>query len=135
MASVKLYLPIWKLDVLYLIVGAVAGAYLRYKIGSEAFYIYGIPVTILLINVLGSFILGLSMTTIAKLGLSQSYVVLVGIGFCGSFTTMSSFAFEATNLLDGGKLAIGMADISLNVGLSLGAIVAGRELVFLLAGI
>ena len=60
---------------LYLAVGAITGAYLRYKIGSEAVYIYGIPVTILLINVLGSFALGLSMTTVQKFGLNQGYVV------------------------------------------------------------
>lgn len=128
-------MPIWKLDLLYLIAGAVAGAYLRYRIGSDSYHLYGIPITILLINVIGSFILGLSMTTISKLGLGQSYVILLGIGFCGSFTTMSSFAYEATNLLDNGQLLIGVADIGLNVGLSFTAIVAGRGLVMLFANL
>jgi len=128
-------LAIWKLDLLYLGVGAVVGAYLRYKIGSEVVYIYGIPVTILLINVLGSFALGLSMTMVQKFGLNQGYIVLIGIGFCGSFTTMSSFAFEASNLLSAGEIAVGLADIGLNVGLSLVAIIVGRALILLVGGL
>jgi CrcB protein len=128
-------LAIWKLDLLYVAVAAIAGAYLRYKIGSESVHVYGIPVTILLINVLGSFLLGATMTTVARLGLSQGYVILLGIGFCSSFTTMSSFAFEAVNLLDGGQLAVGLVDIGLNVGLSLTVIVAGRALIILLTGL
>lgn len=128
-------MPVWKLDLLYLIIGAIAGVYLRYRIGNSSIHFFGIPVTILLINVLGCFILGLSMTTISKLGLGQSYVILLGIGFCGSFTTMSSFAFEATGLLDNGQLLIGFADVGLNVGLSMAAILAGRGLVMLFASI
>jgi len=128
-------LAIWKLDLLYLAIGALSGVYLRYKIGSDALFVYGVPVTILFINVLGSFILGLSMTTVQRFGLSQNYVILLGIGFCGSFTTMSSFAFEGAALLDAGKLLVGFVYIVLNVGLSLLGIVAGRALIILLAGL
>ena len=128
-------MAIWKLDLLYLAIGALSGVYLRYKIGSDALFVYGVPVTILFINVLGSFILGLSMTTVQRFGLSQNYVILLGIGFCGSFTTMSSFAFEGAALLDAGKLLVGFVYIVLNVGLSLLGIVAGRALIILLAGL
>ena len=128
-------MAIWKLDLVYLAVGALSGVYLRYKIGSDALFVYGVPVTILFINVLGSFILGLSMTTVQRFGLSQNYVILLGIGFCGSFTTMSSFAFEGAALLDAGKLLVGLVYIVLNVGLSLLGIVAGRALIILLAGL
>ena len=127
-------MAIWKFDLLYLAIGAVAGAYLRYRIGSNDGYSNGgIPVVILFINVLGSLVLGLSMTTIQKLGLSANYTFLIGIGFCGSFTTMSSFAFEAEGFLEAGKLLIGFLDIILNVGLSIVAIFAGRTLILLLS--
>ncbi|HVB12764.1 MAG TPA: CrcB family protein [Nitrososphaerales archaeon] len=128
-------MAIWKLDLLYLAIGALSGVYLRYKIGSDALFVYGVPVTILFINVLGSFILGLSMTTVQRFGLSQNYVILLGIGFCGSFTTMSSFAFEGAALLDAGKLLLGLVYIVLNVVLSLLGIVAGRALIILVAGL
>ncbi|MDG6905731.1 MAG: CrcB family protein [Nitrososphaerota archaeon] len=128
-------MPVWKFDLLYLVIGAIAGAYLRYRMGNETLHLFGIPVTILLINVIGCFVLGLSMTAISKLGLGQNYIILLGIGFCGSFTTMSSFAFEATGLLDNGQLLLGLVDVGLNVGLSMAAILAGRALVVTLSNI
>jgi CrcB protein len=115
-------------------VGAISGAYLRYRIGTDQISFLGIPITILIINVLGSFTLGLSMTTIQRFGLSQGYTLLLGVGFCGSFTTMSSFAYETACLFDVGKLLIGFVDIVLNVGLSILAVIAGRALVSILAG-
>ena len=128
-------MPIWKFDLLYLFAGAFVGVYLRYRIGNNVYTFSGIPITILLINVIGSFVLGLSMTTIQKFGLSENYVLLLGIGFCGSFTTMSSFAYETANYLDTGKLILGFVDIMLNVGLSILAVIAGRALILLLTGI
>jgi CrcB protein len=127
-------LAIWKFDIVFLIIGAITGAYLRYRIGTDQISFLGIPMTILVINVLGSFTLGLSMTTIQRFGLSQNYTLLLGIGFCGSFTTMSSFAYETASLFDAGKLLIGFVDIVLNVGLSILAILAGRALVSILVG-
>ena len=123
-----------RLDLVFLIVGAAAGAYLRYRIGGSQVSIAGIPLTILFINVLGSFILGLSMMTIQRFGLSQSYTLLLGIGFCGSFTTMSSFAYESATLLQAREIFVAFMDIVLNVGLSILAIFAGRGLIAVIVG-
>ena len=122
-------MPVWKFDLVFLIVGAIAGAYLRYRIGSVQLTFAGIPLTILFINVVGSFVLGLSMSTIQRFGLSQEYTLLLGVGFCGSFTTMSSFAYESAGLLDAGKMLLAFIDIMLNVGLSILAVSIGKALV------
>ena len=89
----------------------------------------------MLVNILGSFILGASSTAVSGLGLDERYTLLIGIGFCGSLTTMSSFAFETVNLMGVGELATAGLDIILNVGASLAAIILGRAVMTLLLGL
>ncbi|MDG6905537.1 MAG: CrcB family protein [Nitrososphaerota archaeon] len=114
-----------RLDLAYLAVGAILGASLRYFITGKALFLDSVPVSVLIVNVLGSFILGFTMTGVRTLGFDQRSVLLVGVGFCGSLTTMSSFAFETVSLIDVGKLVLAGLDLILNVGLSILAIIAG----------
>jgi CrcB protein len=51
---------------------------------------------------------------------------LIAVGFCGSLTTMSSFALETTNLMDSRQFYTAALNILSNVGLSIGAVYAGR---------
>ncbi len=124
-----------KYDLLYLAVGALLGAFLRYKVTGGGLFLGSLPVSVLIVNIIGSFILGASSTAVSDLGLDERYTLLIGIGFCGSLTTMSSFAFETVNLIGVGELATAGVDIVLNVGASLGAIILGRALVTLLLGL
>jgi len=52
----------------------------------------------------------------------------MAVGFCGSFTTMSSFELETANLLDNHRLGLAALDMAANVGLSFIAVIAGRLL-------
>lgn len=120
---------------MYLIIGAVAGVLIRYEITGDSLFFGSVPVSVLIVNITGSFILGLSSTAVSSFGLDQRYTLLVGIGFCGTLSTMSSFALETVNLLSVGKLLVASADIVLNVGASLLAIVAGRAIILALVGV
>lgn len=76
--------------------GGGAGSVLRYIIGkflnnTET----GIPYGTFAANILGSLIIGFILGLAAKNNtLSQNYTLLLATGFCGGFTTFSSFAYE-----------------------------------------
>lgn len=111
-----------------LAVGAVVGAFLRYKMVESPTAIYGLPVNVLAVNIIGSFILGVFSILSIGFNLDPQYTMLVAIGFCGSFTTMSSFALETSNLIDANRFSLMMLNILANLGLSLGAVLGGRAL-------
>jgi len=116
------------IEFVLLAVGALAGAFLRYKIASSPILFGVLPLNVLIINVVGSFILGIFSILSVSLNLDTKYSILLAVGFCGSFTTMSSFALESINLLDNKQFALFALNLFANVGLSLGAIVLGRAL-------
>ncbi|MCW4000548.1 MAG: fluoride efflux transporter CrcB [Candidatus Bathyarchaeota archaeon] len=108
--------------------GAVVGAFLRYRMVESPVAFYGLPLNVLVVNVLGSFILGVFSVLSVAFNLDAKYTLFAAVGFCGSFTTMSSFALETTNLLESNRLMLMALNILANVGLSLGALVGGRLL-------
>ncbi|GGR18609.1 fluoride efflux transporter CrcB [Deinococcus ruber] len=63
----------------------------------------GFPLGTLLINVLGSFLLGLIMALNLRGLLSAPLRLALGTGFVGAFTTFSTFEWESSALLRGGE--------------------------------
>jgi fluoride exporter len=119
-------LKIKGLEFVLLGVGALAGAFLRYKLVSSTIVIGTLPVNILIINIIGSFILGVFSILSIFWNLDTKYSFLFAIGFCGSFTTMSSFALESVNLLDNKQFTLFGLNVIGNVALSLAAVILGR---------
>ena len=111
-----------------LAIGALVGAFLRYKMVESPMAVYGLPVNVLIVNVIGSFILGLFSVLSVSFNFDPQYTLLVAVGFCGSFTTMSSFALETANLADANRFSLMALNILANVGLSLGAVLGGRAI-------
>jgi len=114
------------IEFVLLAVGAVVGAFLRYIIVDSPQTVGGLPVNVLAVNVIGSFTLGIFSVLAVALNLDSNYTLLVATGFCGSFTTMSSFALETSNLMDSSRFILVILNIVANVGLSLGALMSGR---------
>lgn len=81
---------------LLVFVGGGLGSTLRYIIGKHFnSYESGIPWGTFIANVLGSFLIGLILGLAAKNEtFSHSQTLLLATGFCGGFTTFSTFAYE-----------------------------------------
>lgn len=114
------------LEFVLLGIGALAGAFLRYKFVSSSIAIGTLPVNILVVNVIGCFILGVFSILSTSFNLDAKYSLFLAVGFCGSFTTMSAFALESINLLDNKQFALFGLNVFGNVGLSLAAVILGR---------
>jgi CrcB protein len=114
------------IEFVFLAVGAVAGAFVRYKLAESPLILGTLPVNILVINVIGSFILGVFSILSVVWNLDTKYSLLAAIGFCGSLTTMSSFALETSNMIDNKQFGNVAINILANVGLSIGAVIGGR---------
>jgi CrcB protein len=108
--------------------GGLLGTFLRYKMTASPLLFGSLPVNVLIVNVIGSFILGLFAVMSQQWSLDQKYALLIAIGFCGSLTTMSSFALETSTLFESRQLGLVGINILANVGLSIGAIFGGKAL-------
>ncbi len=121
----------------YLLValGAFVGANCRYLLSKRLARISsGFPWATMLINVTGSFLLGL-LLTINQPALPASYRLLLGTGFLGAYTTFSTFSYETVTLAQRGEYVRAASNLLANIGLglfaaALGIVVAGGSLQF-----
>jgi CrcB protein len=76
-----------------------------------------------LINITGSYVLGIVMGLGARHGLSDQAVHIAGVGFCGAYTTFSTFSYELVHLREKGQVRKSLlyGASSLVVGLSAAA--------------
>lgn len=108
-------------------IGAIPGAIGRYVLGL-VFNVpfFAIPIGTLIANTLGSIILGMVVTMYRLQLIKPEVITSIGIGFCGSLTTMSSFAVESLKLLTGSAILflsyLGITLLFVYVGAYLGRI-------------
>jgi len=118
-------------NILLVFVGGGFGSVLRYLIGNYLNTSYsGIPYGTLAANVLGSCLIGIILGLAAKNDtLSQSHTLLLATGFCGGFTTFSTFAYENHLFLKSGDFATFAAYTIASFGLGFLAVFLGLYLV------
>ncbi|MFT4415844.1 fluoride efflux transporter CrcB [Fredinandcohnia humi] len=95
-------------------IGGAFGAASRYLVGvwignkiKQEF-----PIPTLFINILGSLLLGILTSLYLSHGLSESIWLLAGIGYCGAFTTFSTFGYEAVQLFLANRKKVGTVYIA-----------------------
>lgn len=112
-------------------VAAVVGANLRYILSRFAAKELGpvFPYGTLFINIAGSFIVGFFVIwTTERVLIDPRWRLLVVIGFCGSFTTFSSYAFETMAYFEQGQWWLMITNVLSNNLLCLAGALAGMAL-------
>jgi len=105
----------------YLVLGGIAGTILRYVVSGMVYETTGtgFPYGTLVVNGSGCFVIGfLACLSEEKFIVGPDMRVLLMAGFCGAFTTFSTFMLETANLMKGGETlkALGNVVLSLIVG-------------------
>jgi len=112
--------------------GGALGAVVRYlvAIGSARAFGTDFPWGTLIINVTGSFLIGLFAALFAtRWNLPQAARIFLTVGICGGYTTFSTFSLDAWYLIERGQTWASAVYMMASVALSLAALIAAMQLV------
>ena len=109
--------------------GGAIGASARYLTNAGALRAFGsgFPWGTVIVNVAGSFVMGLLVVSLAQRDALRLAPFLM-TGILGGFTTFSAFSMDAMKLFQSGQPALAALYVAGSVALSLAAIVAGAAL-------
>jgi len=116
--------------IFYLSIGAILGAILRFVIthySSELSHHHGFPFGTLLVNVLGSLLVGYVLTWSADHE-HDYWRLFAATGFCGAFTTFSAFAYETLAYWHEGRVGAFVLNLVLNNSLCILTVAWGIRL-------
>ena len=119
------------LNFILICLGAIVGANLRYLISRDTARWLGpvFPYGTMFINIAGSFIVGFFMIwTTERMLVDPRWRLLVVVGFCGGFTTFSSYAYESMAYFEQGQWMLMATNIVGNNLLCLLGALAGMGL-------
>jgi CrcB protein len=115
------------LTALLVVLGAMAGAPMRYltDLYVQSRHRSAFPWGTFVVNASGSLALGALAGAVASAGGPSWALTLLGAGFCGAFTTFSTFGFETVRLVEQGQLGAATLNVVGSVAVGLGCCAAG----------
>lgn len=115
-------------EVMLIAFGAAAGANFRYAVNRLAlkYLSPSVPYGTLIVNVTGSLLLGFFLAwTSERVLVDPRWRAIVAVGFCGAYTTFSSYSFETFHLFEEGHYGLACANFLANNILCLAGVLAG----------
>ena len=112
--------------VLYVFLGGGVGSLVRYFISyytSRWFSVGGFPIGTFIVNILGCLLIGYLANIFIKVDSPMKFLLITG--FCGGFTTFSTFSLENYNLWQQGQYGILSLYVLLSVILGIIAVLVG----------
>ena len=123
---------------IYLLIalGGAAGSLLRYAVGGavQNTSASGFPIGTMFVNVSGCFLIGILVRLFMNMQLTPDLRALLIVGFCGGFTTFSTFSAETLGLIEGGEYARATTYVALSVGLCVLATLTGMTAMRFMVG-
>ena len=136
------------LNYVYVAIGSAVGGLARFVVGT---WLQGhlddwaprtnsppslpFPIGTLIVNVTGSFLLGVIIVVVSRQGAHANATrLLLAVGLCGGYTTFSTFSADTVGLLENGGGALAMLNVFASVGLALLAVLAGAWIARLAMG-
>ena len=120
------------ITVISIAVGGALGALLRYFLGNQISIMFGtnFPWSILLINIFGSFLMGITIESFNLFSISNEPMQkFLTVGILGAFTTFSTFSLDAIDLITKNRIFDAFLYIFASVILAIGFLFLGIQLV------
>ena len=118
-------------SIVFVGIGGAVGSVMRYLLGVlGAHYLKGtFPIATFITNFLGCLIIGLLIGYFGKSNeINPQFRLLLITGFCGGFTTFSTFAAENVQLLENGNYGLLFANVAGSVVLGIGGVLLGMKI-------
>ena len=109
-------------ELLFVAAGGALGSSMRYLVSSGIYTWFGraFPWGTLVVNVVGSFVIGLlSILLVEKFNVAQEWRLAIVVGVLGGFTTFSSFSWDTLDLMQQGLTFKAMLNVLANVAMCL----------------
>ena len=112
-------------NILFVAFGGAVGSVCRYL--TSRLFEASFPWATLLVNIVGSLLIGLLVGLSSKNVISPDMKLLLVTGFCGGFTTFSTFANESFGMLKAGDVLLAALYVGLSVAIGIMAVWLGMN--------
>ncbi len=108
----------------FVALGGAIGAVARYGVNISATHLFGhgFPWGTLIVNILGSFLMGVAIVKLSQMQISPELRTMMITGFLGAFTTFSTFSLDTITLWERGDVMQSFLYIMASVMISITAL-------------